>query len=58
MFLFDLKIANITPSLKNQGRQKKGCYRPVSLTTVIGKRLEAIIIVVLEEHSETIKAKG
>ena len=39
----DWKTANVTPLFKKRGRQKAGNYRPVSLTSVVGKMLESII---------------
>ena len=39
----DWKIANVTPLSKKGGRQKKGNYWPVSLSSVVGKVLESII---------------
>ena len=37
----DWKVANETPLFKKGGRQQMGNYRPVSLTSVIGKILES-----------------
>uniref|UniRef100_A0A4W3I0M1 Reverse transcriptase domain-containing protein n=1 Tax=Callorhinchus milii TaxID=7868 RepID=A0A4W3I0M1_CALMI len=43
MILIDWKIANLTPLFKKGGREKMGNYRPVSLTSVVGKILESLI---------------
>uniref|UniRef100_A0A4W3IWW7 Reverse transcriptase domain-containing protein n=1 Tax=Callorhinchus milii TaxID=7868 RepID=A0A4W3IWW7_CALMI len=37
------KIANVTPLFKKGGKVRMGNYRPVSLTSVIGKILESLI---------------
>uniref|UniRef100_A0A4W3J3H8 Reverse transcriptase domain-containing protein n=1 Tax=Callorhinchus milii TaxID=7868 RepID=A0A4W3J3H8_CALMI len=39
----DWKVANVTPLFKKDGREKMGNYRPISLTSVVGKILESII---------------
>ena len=39
----DWKTATVTPLFKKGSRQKAGNYRPVSLTSVVGKMLESII---------------
>ena len=39
----DLKIANVTPIFKKGTKLGSGNYRPVSLTSHIGKLLERII---------------
>jgi len=46
----DWKTANVTPLFKKGCRQKAGNYRPVSLTSVVGKMLEAIIKEELVRH--------
>jgi len=39
----DWKMANVTPVLKRGSRHDPGNYRPVSLTSHIGKLLESLI---------------
>jgi len=46
----DWKTANVTPLFKKGGRQKAGNYRPVSLTSVVGKMLESIIKEEIARH--------
>ena len=46
----DWKLANVTPLFKKGGRQKAGNYRPVSLTSVVGKMLESIIKEEIARH--------
>ena len=48
----DWKVANVTPLFKKGGRQQTGNYRPVSLTSVIGKILESIIKDEIAEYLE------
>ena len=50
--LEDWKVANVTPLFKRGGRQQTGNYRPVSLTSVIGKILESIIKDEIVEYLE------
>ena len=42
-YLLCFYVFNVTPLFKKGGRQKAGNYRPVSLTSVVGKMLESII---------------
>ena len=39
----DWRVANATPLLKKGSREELGNYRPVSLTSVVGKVLETLI---------------
>ncbi len=41
--LSDWKIANVTPIFKKDDRKLPDNYRPISLTSIIGKLLETII---------------
>eukprot|EP00061_Rhincodon_typus_P017391 g46069.t1 len=36
------KVAHVTPLFKKEGRQKTGNYRPVSLTSILGRMLEGV----------------
>lgn len=38
----DWKTANVTPLVKKEGRQKAVNYRPLNLTSVVGKMPESI----------------
>ena len=40
--LEDWRVANVTPLLKKGSREELGNYRPVSLTSVMGKLLEIL----------------
>eukprot|EP00061_Rhincodon_typus_P003829 g21065.t1 len=48
----DWKITNVTLLLKKGIRQKMGCYRPISLTSVFGKILEFIVKDGISEYLE------
>ena len=39
----DWRVANVTPLFKNGSREELGNYKPVSLTSVVGKVLETLI---------------
>ena len=41
--LEDWRVANVTTLFKKGSREELGNYRPVSLTSVVGKVLETII---------------
>ena len=48
----DWREANVTPLFKKGATSKPGNYRPVSLTSVVGKLLESIIVDKLTDHLE------
>ena len=39
----DWRVANVTPLFKEESREELGNYRPVRLTSVVGKVLETLI---------------
>ncbi|KFO85530.1 hypothetical protein N320_05067, partial [Buceros rhinoceros silvestris] len=41
--LIDWRLANVMPIFKNSWKEDPGNYRPVSLTSVLGKVMEQII---------------
>ena len=49
----DWRVANVTPLFKKGGREKTGNYRPVSLTSVVGKLLESVIKDGIAAHLES-----
>ena len=48
----DWRVANVSPLFKKGGRKKTGNYRPVSLTSVLGKLLESIVKDFITQHLE------
>eukprot|EP00061_Rhincodon_typus_P002377 g17394.t1 len=48
----DWKITNMTPLFKKGVRQKTENYRPISLTSVVGKILESIVKDEISEYLE------
>ena len=49
----DWRVANVTPLFKKGGTEKTGNYRPVSLTSVVGKLLESVIKDGIAAHLES-----
>ena len=49
----DWRVANVVPFFKKGCREKPGNYRPVSLTSVVGKLLEGILRDRIYMHLET-----
>ena len=49
----DWRVANVVPFFKKGCREKPGNYRPVSLTSVVGKLLEGILRDRIHRHLET-----
>jgi len=48
----DWRIASVTPIYKKSQKEDPGNYRPVSLTSVLGKIMERFILSVLTGHVE------
>uniref|UniRef100_A0A8C4WVL9 CARMIL pleckstrin homology domain-containing protein n=1 Tax=Eptatretus burgeri TaxID=7764 RepID=A0A8C4WVL9_EPTBU len=48
--LKDWRVANVTPLFKKGSREELGNYRPVSLTSVVGKGLEILIRKWMRNH--------
>eukprot|EP00061_Rhincodon_typus_P016382 g44573.t1 len=48
----DWKMANVTPLFKKRGRQKTRNYKPISLTSIVGKILGSIIRDEIAEYLE------
>ena len=44
------RVANVTPLFKKRSREEFGNYRPVSLTSVVGKVLETLIKDQMRNH--------
>jgi len=49
----DMKVADVTPIHKKGPKNLPGNYRPISLTSVVGKMLESIIADQIVDHLET-----
>ena len=48
----EFKLANVTPIFKKGDKSEPGNYRPISLTSVVGKLLESILRDKIVEHLE------
>ena len=44
------KLANVLPLFKSGNRENPGNFRPISLTSVVCKILESIIVDLMTEH--------
>ena len=51
----DWRVANVTPIFQKGSREELGNYRPVSLTSVVGKVLETLIKDQMRNHSNKYK---
>uniref|UniRef100_A0A8C5N1B7 Reverse transcriptase domain-containing protein n=1 Tax=Leptobrachium leishanense TaxID=445787 RepID=A0A8C5N1B7_9ANUR len=49
----DWKLANVVPIHKKGSREESGNYRPVSLTSVVGKLMETMLKEMIVEHLKT-----
>ncbi|GAB0208774.1 mitochondrial enolase superfamily member 1 [Grus japonensis] len=52
----DWRLANVTPIHKKGQKEDPGNYRPVSLTSVLGKVMEQIILSAITRHVQDNKA--
>ncbi|KFV86063.1 hypothetical protein N308_15375, partial [Struthio camelus australis] len=48
----DWKKANVTPVCKKGKKEEPGNYRPVSLTSILGKVMEQLLLEVITKHVE------
>lgn len=48
--LSDWKLASVTPIYKKDWKGDPGKYKPVSLTSVLGKAMEKIILSAIKQH--------
>ncbi|GAB0204135.1 mitochondrial enolase superfamily member 1 [Grus japonensis] len=48
----DWRLANVTPTYKKGQKEDLGNYRPVSLTLVLGKVMEQIIVSAVMQHTQ------
>ncbi|KFO92424.1 hypothetical protein N320_00828, partial [Buceros rhinoceros silvestris] len=46
----DWRLANVTPICKKGQKEDPGNYRPLSLTSVLGKVMEQIILSAITQH--------
>jgi len=46
----DWRLANVTPIYKKGCREDPGNYRPVSLTSVLGKIMEQVVLREITQH--------
>ncbi|KAK4819525.1 hypothetical protein QYF61_006018, partial [Mycteria americana] len=48
----DWRLANVTPIFKKGRKEDPGNYRPVSLTSVLGKLMEQVVLSAITQHVE------